>query len=337
MLIITLMSILITGFPIVNSEGSLKCQYQPSGPNSVATTCPARYFCTNISTAILCPAGYYCPSGSCNPIPCECGHKCPPGGMAQIACQPPYYCPGIKNVNQTLCPIGFKCDQSAMCTPAPCAPGTYVSCAGKRSCLCCSPGRYCPTATTSLICPTGTFCPPCSSAPIPCLDDFACPYGSSSPKPTCVSNFTRRFGSKQVSPDLELSNGPQLLALVYGTIELFNVTHFNQSIWCLDFDQPFNVSQVYTASPVYTYEYVLDHPSVAEFITQTSRLNQIAFLLNTIVLGPNGTIATPSTQVWQENQTVSGCDAITTPDMQATFWAMVQPPGECDDSTGLAS
>ena len=181
MLIITLMSILITGFPIVNSEGSLKCQYQPSGPNSVATTCPARYFCTNISTAILCPAGYYCPSGSCNPIPCECGHKCPPGGMAQIACQPPYYCPGIKNVNQTLCPIGFKCDQSAMCTPAPCAPGTYVSCAGKRSCPCCSPGRYCPTATTSLICPQGSYCPPCSFSPKPCPKGKVCHLGASAP------------------------------------------------------------------------------------------------------------------------------------------------------------
>jgi hypothetical protein len=171
---------------------------------------------------------------------------------------------------------------------------------------------------------------------MPCPDNYICPRGSPSPKPTCVSNFTHKIGAGQTSPALELSNGPQEIALVYATFELFGVIHLNQSIWCLDFDQPFNVSQWYTSSPVYTYEYVLKHPDVARHIIQTNRLNQIAFLLNNVILGPGGTVATPDAQVFN-NQTYSGCGPITTPDMQATIWAMVQPAGQCDDSTGRKS
>ena len=71
------------------------------------------------------------------------------------------------------------CDKPAMCVPTKCVPGTYVSCAGKKSCDACPKGRYCPTPMTTVLCPAGSYCPEGTSAPTPCPADKHCPRGSS--------------------------------------------------------------------------------------------------------------------------------------------------------------
>ena len=148
--------------------------------------CPAGSYCQKsaynaTSHPTPCPAGSYCPEGACSPIDCPCGYKCPPKSPAPIECQSPFYCPGTKNSAQTLCPIGYKCDTPGMCEAIKCLPGTYVSCAGKKSCDACPKGRFCATPTSSVLCPAGFFCPEGSSAPQPCPVGKACPLGSYTP------------------------------------------------------------------------------------------------------------------------------------------------------------
>ena len=146
--------------------------------------CPAGSFCKKskynaTSAPSPCPAGFFCPKSSCTPTPCPCGFKCPAKSSAPIQCQSPFYCPSTKSTAQTLCPIGYMCDKPGMCEATKCAPGTYVSCAGKKSCDTCPKGRYCPTVTTTVLCPAGSYCPEGSSAPTPCPADKHCPRGSS--------------------------------------------------------------------------------------------------------------------------------------------------------------
>jgi hypothetical protein len=145
--------------------------------------CPAGSFCKRsgynaTSFPTPCPAGSFCPKGSCAPSDCPCGYKCPPKSPDMIQCQPPFYCPGTKNSAQTLCPIGAKCDEPGMCEIKKCPPGTFVSCAGKKTCDLCPKGRFCATPTSSVLCPAGFFCPEGSSAPTPCPADKSCPLGS---------------------------------------------------------------------------------------------------------------------------------------------------------------
>jgi len=145
--------------------------------------CPAGSYCTRsaynaTSFPKPCPAGNVCPRGSCLPLPCPCGYKCPAKTTAAIICQPPFYCPKQNSTTQTLCPIGSKCDLPGMCVPTACEPGTYVSCAGKKSCDPCPKGRFCATPTSSVLCPAGFFCPAASSQPIPCPPNKSCPAGS---------------------------------------------------------------------------------------------------------------------------------------------------------------
>jgi len=162
--------------------------------------CQAGFYCPAGSTAstpivpVSCPAGFHCPRGSCSPLECECGHKCPAGSSEQIECQPPFYCPGKGNANMTLCPAGSMCDQPRMCAPTPCPPGTYVSCAGKKSCDACPAGRYCSTAASSVLCPAGSYCPRGASAPAQCPASRFCPVGSARPK-DCPAGTTSAAGS----------------------------------------------------------------------------------------------------------------------------------------------
>ena len=113
--------------------------------------CPAGSYCPRsaynaTSFPTPCPAGSYCAQGVCSPTACPCGYKCPPKSSAAIKCQSPFYCPGTKNSVQKICPIGYKCDQAGMCNATKCLPGTYVSCAGKKSCNAC---RRAPRAATA--------------------------------------------------------------------------------------------------------------------------------------------------------------------------------------------
>ena len=175
-----------------------------TGPAGSRQKCPAGYYCPagpTPSTPIVpvqCPAGSYCPKGTCQPLLCNCGYKCPAGSAKEIKCQPPFYCPGMGNYNMTLCPIGYSCGEAAMCAPTACCPGTYVTCAGKKSCDQCPAGRYCPTATQSVLCPEGSYCPIGASAPMQCPENQYCPLGSAKPK-SCPPRKTSPAGCKSAS------------------------------------------------------------------------------------------------------------------------------------------
>ena len=181
--------------------------YVPPGfPQSPAYEQPCRsgYYCPlgpTPSTPIVpvkCPGGYYCGRGTCTPLNCTCGFKCPAGSSAPIECQPPYYCPNQLATSQTLCPIGYKCDQPGLCAPTPCPPGTFVTCAGKVSCDACAKGRYCPTVTTTVLCPAGYYCPGGVSAPTPCTANHYCHLGSAEPI-HCPDGKTSPAGSSSKS------------------------------------------------------------------------------------------------------------------------------------------
>ena len=173
------------------------------GPVGSDTKCPAGYFCpagdspSTPIVAVKCPAGFYCPAGTCTPVACNCGNKCPAGSAQQTKCRPPFYCPGKNNDNMTLCPIGYSCGEVAMCAPTACCPGTYVTCAGKKSCDACPAGRYCPTATSTVLCPAGSYCPIGASAPTQCPANMYCPLGSAKPK-SCPPRKNSEPGCKSV-------------------------------------------------------------------------------------------------------------------------------------------
>ena len=180
--------------------------YLPHGFPQLASyeqPCRSGYYCPAGATPltpispIKCPAGYYCGKETCHPVPCSCGYKCPAGSSAPIASQPPYYIPNQLATNQTLCPIGHKCDQPAMCNATACANGTYVSCAGKKTCDPCPAGRYCPTVTKSVLCPAGSFCAAGVAWPTKCPANHFCPLGSSGPI-ACKAGATSGEGSKSV-------------------------------------------------------------------------------------------------------------------------------------------
>ena len=152
---------------------------------SYQQACRSGYYCPAGATPYTpivpkkCPPGHYCGQKTCTPIECSCGYKCPAGSSAPIASEPPFYIPERGAVNQTVCPIGYKCDQRAMCNATRCPNGTYVSCAGKKSCDPCPAGRYCPVVTKSVLCPAGYSCGPGSSSPTRCPSNYYCPLGSS--------------------------------------------------------------------------------------------------------------------------------------------------------------
>ena len=112
-----------TSYPVACPAGKY-CPAQSCTPGP----CPCGYYCPKGSSAIIpCHAGYYCPANSssptknppghfsysrnCSSSPCPCGYKCPVGSTAPIASQPPFYIPNTVAINQTLCPIGYKCDK----------------------------------------------------------------------------------------------------------------------------------------------------------------------------------------------------------------------------------
>ena len=155
--------------------------------------------------------------------------------------------------------------------------------------------------------------------------------------PTCVTSFLQAYlypTMQQTTASFIVTSGyPEPLAFMYATVDVQGISYPNQKIWCVDYDQYVFTGTLYPTSPVYSYEYIVANPTLATGIDQAGRLNQVAFLLNTIVIGTS--VATPSVQVWR-NKTYTGCSIITTSDFQAVVWALVQKPGECDRSTGGA-
>eukprot|EP01022_Parablepharisma_sp_SALTPOND_P023128 TRINITY_DN47_c0_g6_i1.p1 TRINITY_DN47_c0_g6~~TRINITY_DN47_c0_g6_i1.p1 ORF type:complete len:4331 (-),score=484.04 TRINITY_DN47_c0_g6_i1:2741-15733(-) len=155
--------------------------------------CPAGHYCpegTKSSTEHPCPEGTYNPNmnafdvAQC--IKCDPGHYCSGTGRTVVGpkCDPGYYCilgASVKDPDDSTgkpCPIGYYCEEGAS-YPAPCSPGracttTKMSADGIQ----CDGGYYCTLAAKKTnptiaaegggACGPGYYCPPGSSAPIPC-------------------------------------------------------------------------------------------------------------------------------------------------------------------------
>ena len=112
----------------------------------------------------VCAEGYYCPNASITPKQRECGgHNvyCPWGSSEPVPVTPGYYTTGGTSPQtktaELQCPPGTYCVGGVKRN---CRAGTYGSTAGLTSSACsgkCSPGHYCPEASTS---PTEVRCPP---------------------------------------------------------------------------------------------------------------------------------------------------------------------------------
>jgi len=159
----------------------------------------------------------------------------------------------------------------------------------------------------------------------------AVPYANALPTATCVSNFLRQFNNPTTASFTITSSFPEPEAFMYASVDVLGKSHQDQKMWCIDYHQSVDTDTQYPASLVYTYEYVLANPNAATGVSRPSRLNQAAFLLNTIVIGTS--VASPASQVWW-GKTYTGCSTITTSDFQAALWALLEGPGECDRSTG---
>ena len=146
---------------------------------------------------------------------------------------------------------------------------------------------------------------------------------------TCVTTLEKKFsGQNTVSTFTITSYAVPLLA----TIKISsNSKQTAQPVWLIDNIQ-LTTTTTLPSYYAYTYTYVLASPQVAQ-IGQPTRLNQIAFLLNNIVVGT--TIPSPANQVWW-TKTYTGCTTITASDLQAVFWALTQPPGACDLNPNIA-
>ena len=151
---------------------------------------------------------------------------------------------------------------------------------------------------------------------------------SSSGVTDCVTIFKDEFPI--FSPNFQISGGPQPNALVYGTIEVNQVVHTDQNIWCVDLRQDVIIGFDYTASPVFTWEDVIANPGLALHIEQPQRLNQVAWLLNNVVVGV--TVASGPNNL--QGNSYDGCSVISSSDVQATIWELVQAPGTCNFTIG---
>ena len=304
-------------------------------------------------SSCLCQPGSYATAAGFASLVGRC-YPCPAGAYANVT--------GATSSNVCLlCSVGtYSASAATKCTQ--CGAGKYGTAMGSSSmssgCLQCPNGIYAtaPGATSQFSCtqdivnstttlsityagstsitstlpattsvaasvttsnvPTTTSAPPPTTSSVPtCVSSFV----SSVPSPAAYSSFTITTGSNQ------------LLSYVYATVTFQGATYYNQKIWCVDYDQLVYIGVDYTASPVYTFEYVLANPTVATGIEQVHRLNQAAFLLNSVVVGTS--VASPSSQSWW-NQVYAGCSVITSSDLQSALWALLQKPGECDQSTG---
>jgi hypothetical protein len=93
-----------------------------------------------------------------------------------------------------ICPTGSYCDEGSV-MPSSCGPGFFSSSTGNSNssyCFLCTPGYYCPNATTSfpIPCPEGYYCPLGSSYyELLCDEGYMCPERSYSPQVmTCTSS-----------------------------------------------------------------------------------------------------------------------------------------------------
>ena len=161
---------------------------QPNGVDLLY--CPAGNYCPQGTThEVPCPPGTYRPEDGAAAVedcyPCSQGEYCGTSGLTEPTgnCSAGYYChhnnsiptpeTGVELVSfqyfsgsrgGDVCPAGYFCPPGTH-DPQACPGGTYNTEVGggyeADACAVCSPGRYCPEASTSdgLPCPEGYYCP----------------------------------------------------------------------------------------------------------------------------------------------------------------------------------
>lgn len=149
----------------------------PHIPAEKCHACPEGDYCVPGEKPQPCPQGYFCPKGTALPIACPAGSYNPSQRQAScLPCPKGYFCPkSSSSFLENECSTGRYCPTStASATQFPCPKGTYNPQTGSSlmsHCTPCDPGRYCALAGQSHV--TG-----------PCLAEFCCSGGVSSPIPT---------------------------------------------------------------------------------------------------------------------------------------------------------
>ncbi|CAG5113760.1 Oidioi.mRNA.OKI2018_I69.chr2.g7850.t1.cds [Oikopleura dioica] len=220
--------------------GSLCVGNIPENPTAGQEVCPVGQFCSGGDyEGEKCPRGTYSPNDGrsllTECIDCDAGHYCPERGMNATGpeCEAGFICktkalyshPNKETEtddSNTLCPIGFFCEQGTE-EPEPCPIGTFGSIPGLKSRNDCSPcpgGTFCPSvgmtwddiydSTSNAIngtvkCEPGYFCKSGCTKPDPlsssdcsssvsnsggkCPRKFMCPKGSTEPVPCPIGEY----------------------------------------------------------------------------------------------------------------------------------------------------
>lgn len=177
-----------------------------STPSSTptATPCPAGYMCTGggSGSVRLCPGGFYCDRSTL--FLCPGGYFCP-NGTAAVG--PSLVCP-----RGYVCPVGTEHPISA-------PPGQFAlaGATGSRALAAITaPGYFCPGSCYSPFgeptggkCPKGTYCPPASTAPLPCdVGTYSNETGRTTPCDPCpVGTFNPDAGGAALSSCRRCSAG----------------------------------------------------------------------------------------------------------------------------------
>jgi len=147
---------------------------------------------------------------------------------------------------------------------------------------------------------------------------------------TCVEDFIESFPTS--FQDLIVSSPIEEYTYVKGIIFVDSHIYNDVDLWCIDYEHVLFSGYVYNETVTYPYTEIIATPSLAKNLAQPSRLNQIAWILNNI---PVGSLAT-GPQTWN-GVTYSGCGEISVSDIQAVFWALSSPQGDCDDPSSLCT
>eukprot|EP00595_Chromulina_sp_UTEXLB2642_P002086 CAMPEP_0196764506 /NCGR_PEP_ID=MMETSP1095-20130614/6324_1 /TAXON_ID=96789 ORGANISM="Chromulina nebulosa, Strain UTEXLB2642" /NCGR_SAMPLE_ID=MMETSP1095 /ASSEMBLY_ACC=CAM_ASM_000446 /LENGTH=446 /DNA_ID=CAMNT_0042120315 /DNA_START=157 /DNA_END=1498 /DNA_ORIENTATION=- len=119
---------------------------------------------------------------------------------------------------------------------------------------------------------------------------------------------------------------------VTGNLEAGGVVYENLNFYCVDVNNALEAQVYQDSAKVYSFNEVVNNPSLAPNIAVPSRLNQVAWVISNINVGYN--VATP--QTW-DGVTYTDNGPITSSDIQAAIWALVSTNGECDSPTNLCT
>jgi hypothetical protein len=188
-----------------------------------------------------------------------------------------------------------------------------------------------PSNDQVLITNWNTQCYGPSSAPTtaPTVEPTIAPTIAPTVAPTsceCAYNFIESFPTSIV--DFVVNQPVQTNAYVYGSLlTSTGLTYEGVNLYCIDYFNMLISDTNYNETLAYPYTEVIANSALASHIQQPNRLNQVAWILNNIVLGS----VAPSPQTWH-SVIYSDCGAITSSDIQSAIWALTSSPGLCDSA-----